>query len=109
MSINREQMGSGQRTVKIYRVYGLLGGAALGLVFGVLISGPQFYHWPVVASLSVISACAAGGALFGWCFLDIIVGGLAGATYAIGDEPKGDGVVGFSDGGSGGGDGGGSS
>jgi hypothetical protein len=61
-----------------YRTYGLMGGVALGLVSGVLVSGPHFLEWPVSRSLVLILCFVAGGALIGWTFLAIAIGFLGG-------------------------------
>lgn len=61
-----------------YKGYGLLVGLALGLLVGVLVSGPHFYEWSVAASLAVICGCAAGGAFIGWVALALAAGSVAG-------------------------------
>lgn len=61
-----------------HKTYGLFGGAALGSVFGVLMSGPNFFVWSPLKSLGVIAGCAVGVALIGYFFIGLIVGGFAG-------------------------------
>lgn len=66
-----------------YRSYGLFGGAALGGVSGVLVSGPNFFVWSVAQSVGAIVGLAAAVALIGWLFAGLVVGGLvAGGTWA---------------------------
>ena len=81
----------GQDAAPRYRSYGLFGGAALGLFAGVLISGPHFDEWPAGASLGLVLACAAAGALIGWLFLGIATGSLAGGgAWGAGQVEGGD-------------------
>ena len=68
-----------------YRTYGLMGGFALGLLSGVLVSGPHLLEWPVSRSLVLILCFVAGGALIGWTFLAIVVG-LMGGGFATSSE-----------------------
>lgn len=99
--IQDTRLTPGQLTLRRYQGYGLLGGATLGLIVGVMLSGPWFYEWPVVALLAVMSTCAATGALAGWLFLPLILGAVAGAPLG---EVNVDGDSGSgSEGGSGGG------
>lgn len=92
----------GKPVVRKYERYGLLGGLAVGLFIGVLISGPHFYEWPAGLSLAVIFGCAAGSAGIGWLAPAIAVGSLAGGGA------WGAGHYGAADNSSSGGDGGGS-
>jgi hypothetical protein len=97
----------GQATVRKYGVYGLMCGLTLGLLAGVLISGPYFHEWPLLRITLVTAACAIGGAAIGF---------FAGAL-AVGSEAAGGGGINIADGGhdsdggagGSGGDGGGSS
>lgn len=83
-----------------YRGYAWLGGAALGLVAGVLISGPHFFDWPAMNSLGVVLGGGAVGALAGWLFGAAVVGSLAasagpsGALSEVGHASGGDGDFG---------------
>lgn len=65
--------------VRRYRSYGLFGGAAVGAVAGVLLSGPNFHVWAAAQSLSVIVGFAVGGALIGHFFLTLLFGAATGA------------------------------
>ena len=99
---------SKQPVLRRYEGYGLLGGLGLGLLVGVLISGPHFHEWPAMMSLAVIFGGAAIGAAIGRLAVGIAVGSLASGTGS-GAGPGGG--VDVSDGGGGGdasgGDGGG--
>ena len=55
-----------------------MGGVAIGLLTGILVSGPHFQEWPVSRSLIFILCSAAGGAVIGWTFLAIIIGFMGG-------------------------------
>lgn len=68
-----------------YRTYGLMGGLAMGLLSGVLVSGPHFQEWPVSRSLVLILCFVAGGALIGWTLLAIAVGFMGGG-FSSGPE-----------------------
>jgi hypothetical protein len=81
MNENKIREPAAQIAAMKYGGYGLFGGVALGLFAGVLISGPHFDEWPAVASLALVLACAAAGALIGWLFLGIATGSLAGAGH----------------------------
>ena len=78
MRVNKIRESAGQATARKYGSYSLFGGVALGLIAGVLISGPHLDEWPALASLALVLACAAAGALIGWLFLGIATGSLAG-------------------------------
>jgi hypothetical protein len=60
--------------VRRYRSYGLFGGAAVGAVVGVLVSGPNFHDWAAAQSLAVIAGFAVGSALIGYLFLAQVFG-----------------------------------
>jgi len=70
-------------TVRPYKSYGLLGGAALGAVFGVLVSGPHFSEWAAAQSLAVIVGFTALSAFIGYYFLALVLG--ASVNGAFGD------------------------
>jgi hypothetical protein len=71
-----------QHTIKRYQGYGLVGGAAFGVLMGLLLSGPRFYEWPVPLTLVVVAACTAFGSLVGWGFMALFLGALAGPAVA---------------------------
>ena len=62
-----------------YRSYGLFGGAAVGAVVGILVSGPNFHEWAAAQSLSVIAGFTLGSALIGHFFLAPVLGASSGA------------------------------
>lgn len=103
MNENKIREPAGQIAARKYGGYGLFGGVALGLIAGVLISGPHFKEWTAVVSLALVVACAAAGALIGWLFLGIATGSLAGGG-AWGAGLGGDGEMPGSGGHGGGGD-----
>lgn len=107
MSMEKIHEPAGRATARSYRGYGLFGGVAVGLFAGVLVSGPHFEEWSAAASLALILACAAGGALIGWLFLSIAAGSVAGGgAWGAGHVGEGDasGVGGHGGGGDDGGD-----
>lgn len=61
-----------------YKTYGLFGGAALGSVVGVLMSGPNFFVWAPAQSVGLIGGLAVGMGLIGYLFVGLVVGGFAG-------------------------------
>jgi hypothetical protein len=103
MNVEGIHDSAGQDAARRYRNYGLFGGVALGLFAGVLISGLHFDEWPAGASLALVLACGAGGALVGRLFLGIATGSLpGGGAWGTGHGEGGD-VSGTGDHGSGGG------
>lgn len=105
MNVDKIREPAGQAAVQSYRAYGLFGGIALGGFVGILVSGPHFDEWAASASLALILACAAGGALIGWLFLSIVSGSVAGGgAWGTGHGEGGD-VSGSGGHGSGGDDG----
>ncbi len=67
-----------EQITRQYRTYGLMGGVAMGLLTGTLVSGPHLLEWPISRSLVLILCFIAGGALIGWTFLTIAVGFMGG-------------------------------
>lgn len=107
MTVEKIHEPAGHAVARSYRGYGLFGGVAVGLFTGVLISGPHFEAWSASASLALVLACAAGGALIGWLFLSIAAGSVAGGgAWGAGHGEGGDasGVGGHGGGGDDGGD-----
>jgi hypothetical protein len=51
--------------LKQYASYGLVGGAAFGLLVGVLAAGPHFHDWPVSQSLTTIVGLVLLGSIVG--------------------------------------------
>ncbi len=92
-----------------YRTYGLFGGTLLGSVFGVLVSGPNFFVWSPGQSVAVVAALAIGMAAIGYVFVGLVVGGFAASGASVGGQGEMSGTVGGGDavdgiGGGGGGD-----
>lgn len=68
------------------KAYGLFGGAALGSIVGVIVSGPNFFVWSPFQSVGVIAGLAAGMAMIGYLFIGLVVGGFAGGGASDGEE-----------------------
>jgi hypothetical protein len=92
MSANPNIESHGQATLKWYESNGLLIGLALGLVVGVIISGPNFHDWSSVTSLIAIAVCTIGAS------------STAGNDIGLGSGPDFGGHSGSDSGSSGGGD-----
>lgn len=73
-----------QRVMSQFRIYGALLGGLLGVVVGLLVSGPHFFEWPVSDSLRMIGACLAGGAAVGYLAGSLAPQSAAGAGNAGG-------------------------
>jgi hypothetical protein len=58
-----------RKVVTKYEGYGLVGGFALGLLLGVMVSCPHVREWPAWQSLSVILGGAGLGSLIGYLAL----------------------------------------
>ena len=102
---------SAHPVVKKYEGYGLVAGVGVGLLLGVMYSGPHFHDWPAGASLLAILGSGAAGAIVGYLAVAIAVGSTArGPSVDAGISDNGLGSGGHSgagdSGGSGGGDGG---
>ena len=100
----------GQRILNRFGSYGFIGGLALGLIVGVLISGPHFHIWPTETSVLVIFGSAVVGGLIGFIAPSYAAGstaaGASGNYYSDSGHGSGGECGGSSgDGGSGGGDG----
>jgi hypothetical protein len=74
--------------VRRYRRYGLFGGAAVGALVGVLVSGPNFHEWATAQSLAVIAGCATGSALIGYFFLALVIGSSTGVGALDDDQEE---------------------
>jgi len=70
----------GRTLLHSYAIYGLMGGLCLGLVVGVVVSGPHFSEWPVSRALLVIFGSGFGGSLFGYILAGLAVGFVAGGS-----------------------------
>ena len=101
---------TGKNILNRFGSYGFIGGLALGLIAGVLISGPNFYTWPAKTSILVILGSAIIGGLIGFFAPSYAAGstasGASGAYYSENGHGSGsDGSGSSGDGGSSGGDG----
>jgi hypothetical protein len=81
-------------TIGRYKTYGLFGGAALGSVVGVLVSGPNFFVWSPAQSVGVIVGLAVGVGVIGYLFIGLVVGGFAGGDASAGGNGEMSGSVG---------------
>jgi hypothetical protein len=111
---------SNERTVvKKYEGYGLIAGVGVGLLLGVMYSGPHFHDWPAGASLLAIFGSGVAGAVVGYLAVVIAVSSTARgpsvdsgtsdiALGSGGHSGTGDGGGTGGNGGGSGGDGGGS-
>ena len=106
---------SSRAVVKKYEGYGLLAGTGIGLLLGVMYSGPHFLDWPASKSFFVILGASAAGAVIGYLAAWIAAGSAAGG-FGPGDgissgghgsdgHPGAGGASGSGDGGGGGSDG----
>jgi hypothetical protein len=77
-----------KETIHRFRRYGLFGGAALGVLVGVLVSGPHFAEWAAAQSLAVIGGFMGGTALFGYLLLPQLSGALAGDGHAGSEQDE---------------------
>src|SRR3954468_12276166 len=72
-----------------YEGYGLLAGAGIGLLLGVMYSGPHFRDWPASMSSFVIVCTGAAGAAIGYFAVWIAAGSTGrgfGADGGISDS-----------------------
>jgi hypothetical protein len=76
--MNQHSTQAPRDIVRRYRSYGLFGGAALGAVVGVLVSGPHLHEWAAAQSLAVIAAFTVGIAFVGYFFLAQVIGASTG-------------------------------
>lgn len=91
MSIHQSR-SAGPGVPTKYRRRGGVGGLGLGLLVGVLVSGPHFYEWSPTLTAAVIFGGASVGAAIGWFFASAVVGFLgSGPGYGEGPENIGDG------------------
>jgi hypothetical protein len=98
MSTSRSREAIGHPTLRKYRARGVFCGSGLGLLIGVLVSGPHFHEWPAVQSFGVVLGGAACGAVVGWLFASAVVGSLgSGAGHTDGPENLGGGEQGGGD------------
>jgi hypothetical protein len=79
-------------------------GLTIGLVVGVIISGPNFHDWSPVTSFLVIAACTIGGAVIGYFAGAIGASSTAGSNIDLGSGHEFGGHSGGDSGSSGSGD-----
>jgi hypothetical protein len=87
MSIHQTRSITGQLVLNKYRQRGVFCGGGLGLLVGLLVSGPHFYEWSPMLAASVILGSAAAGAAIGWLFASAVVG-FASANPEHGEGPE---------------------
>lgn len=68
-SMNPHITQASRDIVRRYRSCGFFGGAAVGAVIGVLVSGPNFHEWAAAQSLAVIAGFTVTLSLIGYFFL----------------------------------------
>ena len=85
------------KTIGRFRTYGLFGGAALGGVVGVLVSGSNFFVWSPAKSIGVIAGLAIGAAAIGYLLVGLAAGGLAGSDASVWGHGEKSGFVGGSE------------
>ena len=100
MDASKQTETPGQKALNKYATYGLIAGLFIGLVTGILISGPNFSVWPVSSSFLAIAGSGVGGALLGFILSGLALGFTAGgahdensattATSTDGDSGSGD-------------------
>ncbi|TWO69818.1 hypothetical protein FN976_18550 [Caenimonas sedimenti] len=78
MKDEAHNMQTPKATIRRFKGYGLFGGATLGVLVGILVSGPHSPEWSVVLSLAVVGGFGCGGALIGYLILPQLSGALAG-------------------------------
>ena len=92
MSIHQTRRTAGQLILKKYRQRGVVAGGGLGLLIGVLVSGPHFYEWSLISIVAVVFGSAAAGAAIGWLFASAVAGSVSSdPAYGEGPENIGDG------------------
>ena len=68
----------------------LFGGAIVGVIVGLMVSGPKFHSWPIGEIFKVVFGCTAIGAFVGCMFVPLLAGSLAkGNTPGIGIHGRG--------------------
>ena len=63
----------------------LFGGLVVGLLVGLLISGPNFHVWPASTSLAVMVGCTALGAFIGSFVVAFVVNSAIGGSGLASD------------------------
>ncbi|WP_141514147.1 hypothetical protein [Ramlibacter sp. WS9] len=86
--MNPHSTQSSKDILRRYRSYGLFGGAAVGAVVGVLVSGPNFREWAATQSLAVIAGFMVGIALIGYFFLAQVFGASTGGDALNNDREE---------------------
>jgi hypothetical protein len=93
--------GTRPQVMTHFKRYGLIGGLAVGLLGGVMVSGPHLREWSLLQSLVVMLGGGATGAVVGYLAISLFMGSLTPESGAgIGDG--GIGGSGYGDAGSGG-------
>ena len=92
-----------ETVLRRYETYGLFSGLWIGLLAGVLYSGPNFYQWQPIKSLLVVLGFAIVGAILGFLAIAMAAGSIVqgSSSGTAGEGGHGD-FGGGSDGGGGG-------
>ena len=77
MSENKKSSSEAQKISSKYQSYGMFGGLGVGLIAGVLISGPNFKVWPLTSIILVILGCTLGAGMLGYIAVPIAIGSTA--------------------------------
>lgn len=66
-----------------YAEYGMLGGAFIGMLAGLMYTGPHFDEWSFLKAMAIICAMIIAGGFFGYTVLDFFA--VPGLDYSSGD------------------------
>lgn len=89
MTIKPSVRTEGKTKLNSYATYGMLGGLFLGLIVGVVVSGPHFSEWPALRSLSVIFGSGIAGSFLGYILSGLAFGAAVGSdeqSHATDDD-----------------------
>ncbi len=74
-----------------YAEYGMLGGAFIGMLAGLMYTGPHFREWSFVTVMAIIIAIIIAGGFLGYTILNIFTGlGLDDLSGGLSDDSGSD-------------------